>query len=515
MRTPVAATCSTGVGRELDDREGEDAGAGAPRERRARARPARTSASAAERGERRQHERAADEAHDRLAAAAAGANTGKAWPTIAAGHRRPARPTSRPAPARRGRPRRALGAVAREGRPGAPRRRAARARSRRPGCRRRCGAGRRRGGARRAARPGPSRAGSRSDRDDVLHAVPIASFHLVSLPARGRARGALSRMGLDRPELRRDAGPALLAAARHGPRDDDDAVGRPAALGDVRRLGGRRRARRVPRALAGRARWRDAGAGAVRRAAGAGPLRTAHGAEATRWRAPPQARRAGRAGGDPHARGDPARAARRPSTAPSRVRRASCATRPGLLAAVGDRRVAASLRQATFSLWRGLDDATRVRLRGARPPRGRAPHARRALVRRGAVRPLRAVRREGTWDGRDPLRAALTPARSRAPRSAPPSATSGSPPPGCTVPPASHRPSHAAAPAGPSGAAPRAGRAGRRRRSRRRAAPVSRSRSAGRARRTSSTSRSRTPSRSTMRSPRQRPSRRRRRPRAR
>ena len=61
-------------------------------------------------------------------------------------------------------------------------------------------------------------------------------------------------MGLDRPELRRVARPALLAAARHGPRPDDDAVRRPAALGDVRGVGATRRrstrsspARRWPR----------------------------------------------------------------------------------------------------------------------------------------------------------------------------------------------------------------------------------------------------------------------------
>src|ERR671920_2351086 len=88
----------------------------------------------------------------------------------------------------------------------------------------------------------------------------------------GHRAGRSVAHGSGPPRAPPRSGPAVLAAAGHGARAHHDVVGGPAPLGDVRRLGGRRGARGVPRALRGRAALVVAGPRALRPAPGAGPV---------------------------------------------------------------------------------------------------------------------------------------------------------------------------------------------------------------------------------------------------
>ena len=90
------------------------------------------------------------------------------------------------------------------------------------------------------------------------------------------------------------------------------------------------------------------------------------------------------------------------STARSSRRRRSSASSPGLLASLGVGEWPLA-RQATFSLWRSLADARAYAYASPQHMRGRAPHARRGLVLRGALRALRPYGSTGTWNGADPL----------------------------------------------------------------------------------------------------------------
>src|SRR5829696_2061782 len=82
------------------------------------------------------------------------------------------------------------------------------------------------------------------------------------LPPGHRARGSVADgTGPARAPAR--TGPALLATAGHGARAHHDLVGGPAPLGDVRRLGGRCGARRLPRRLRRRTALGGAGSRAL------------------------------------------------------------------------------------------------------------------------------------------------------------------------------------------------------------------------------------------------------------
>ena len=286
-------------------------------------------------------------------------------------------------------------------------------------------------------------------------------------------------MGLDRPALARTPGLRVLAAAGHRPRPLDDAVGRPAPLGAVRGLGGRGGARRV-RGRARRSPRAGASSAPSRWSVRLAPLHCARRAGAAGNPVPAASRAATPPG--------PVAILTRATIRPRRLRRllpgdraAGASTSPGapgLLASVGIGEWPVA-RQATFSLWRSLEDARDVRLPAPRAPRRSCARTRaERWYSRGAVRALPAVRLRGHL-GRRAIRSRdLTRARSPAPRCAAPRATSGRPPPGVDGPADEHRPAH---PAQRVARASQRDEPAVRRRSVDRAAgaPVSRSRSAG------------------------------------
>ena len=159
-------------------------------------------------------------------------------------------------------------------------------------------------------------------------------------------------MGLDRPLLARTPGLRFWRLLGTGRGRDDDAERRPAPLGAVRGLGGRRRARRL---RARRDRHSAGASSAARRTRSASSrcARTAHGAAPTPCQGRAGSRRA-RSRSSPARRSGPRSSSR--STARSHRPPATWRGGEGLLASLGAGEWPVA-RQATFSLWRSLADA--------------------------------------------------------------------------------------------------------------------------------------------------------------
>ena len=237
----------------------------------------------------------------------------------------------------------------------------------------------------------------------------MASFHLVREPA-WRAPVALARLGTDRLRLR--GTPGLRFARLLGTGSGAAATGRgPRPQRAVRDLGRHRRARRLTRRRLVRRAGRSGagpGRGGLQRDAGPAVRATAGGAAGTSWptwpcrRPEPRGPPAGRPrGGGPPGEG-PVAVLTRATVRPSRWHRFRGARPPVSARARRGARAARRRRDR-----RGADRAAgdvqpvgrRRRRRRLRPrpaaPRRRAAHAPRALVRRGAVRPVRADRLVG------------------------------------------------------------------------------------------------------------------------